>query len=56
MNWIFYRKERFPKEEEEILPPAELHAEYFKKRATLDHEINKTMAEIQELLGIKIEK
>ena len=47
---------KFPKDEEEILPPAELLADYFKKRAALDHEIDKTLAEIQELLGIKIEK
>lgn len=47
---------KFPKDEEEILPPAELLADYFKKRAALDHEIDKTLAEIQELLGIKIER
>lgn len=46
---------KFPKDEEEILPPAELLADYFKKRAALDHEIDKTLGEIQELLGIKIE-
>ena len=37
---------RFPKEDEEILPPAELLADYFKKRKALDHEIDKTLAEI----------
>lgn len=47
---------KFPKDEEEILPPAELLADYFKKRAALDHEIDKTLADIQELLGIQIEK
>ena len=30
---------KFPKEDEEILPPAELLADYFKKRKALDHEI-----------------
>lgn len=47
---------KFPKDDEEILPPAELLADYFKKRAALDYEIDKTLEEIQNLLGIKIEK
>ena len=45
---------KFPKEEEVILPPAELLADYFKKRAALDHEIDKTLSEIQKILGIEI--
>ena len=45
---------KFHKEEEEILPPAELLADYFKKRKALDHEIDKTLAEIQRILGIEI--
>ena len=45
---------KFPKEEEEILPPAELLADYYKKRAALDHEIDKTLSEIQKILGIEI--
>ena len=45
---------KFPKEEEAILPPAELLADYFKKRAALDHEIDKTLSEIQKILGIEI--
>ena len=45
---------RFPKEDEEILPPAELLADYFKKRKALDHEIDKTLAEIQRILGINV--
>ena len=45
---------KFPKEEEEILPPAELLKQYFEKRAALDHEIDKTLAEIQKILGIDI--
>lgn len=47
---------KFPKDEEEILPPAELLAEYYKKRAALDHEIDKTLAEIQRILGIELPK
>lgn len=47
---------KFPKDEEEILPPAELLATYYKKKAALDHEINKTLSEIQEILGIAIEE
>ena len=45
---------KFPKEDEEILPPAELLADYFKKRKALDHEIDKTLAEIQRILGIDV--
>ena len=39
---------------DEILPPAELLADYFKKRKALDHEIDKTLAEIQCILGINV--
>ena len=46
---------KFPKDEEEILPPKELLENYYKKRAALDHEIDKTLAEIQRILGFKIE-
>ena len=46
---------KFPKDDEEVLPPAELLADYFKKRAALDHEIDKTLAEIQKLLCITID-
>ena len=45
---------KFPKEDEEILPPAELLADYFKKRKALDHEIDKTLAKIQRILGINV--
>ena len=45
---------KFPKDEEEIFPPAELLADYFKKRAALDHEIDRTLSEIQKILGIEI--
>jgi type I restriction enzyme M protein len=47
---------KFPKDEEEILPPAELLADYYKKRIALDHEIDRTLAEIEKLLGIEIKK
>lgn len=47
---------KFPKDEEEILPPKELLENYYKKRAALDHEIDKTLAEIQRILGIDINK
>lgn len=46
---------KFPKDEEEILPPTELLADYYKKRKALDHEIDKTLAEIQRILGIEID-
>src|SRR5574344_125356 len=45
---------KFPKDEEDVLPPAELLADYFKKRKALDHEIDKTLSEIQRILGIEI--
>lgn len=45
---------KFPKDDEEVLPPAELLADYFKKRKALDHEIDKTLAEIQRILGIDV--
>ena len=45
---------KFPKDDEEVLPPAELLTDYFKKRKALDHEIDKTLAEIQKILGIEI--
>ena len=44
---------KFPKEEEEILPPAELLKQYFEQRAALDQEIDSTLAEIQRMLGIE---
>ena len=36
------------------MPPAELLADYFKKRKALDLEIDKTLAEIQRILGIDV--
>ena len=49
-----YTAESATTEEEEILPPAELLKQYFEKRAALDHEIDKTLSEIQKILGIDI--
>lgn len=46
---------KFPKEEEEILPPKQLLEEYYKKRRSLEHQIDKTLQEIQDILGFKIE-
>lgn len=45
---------KFPKEEEEILAPAELLESYYKRRFALEHEIDKTLAEVQRILGIDI--
>lgn len=46
---------KFPKEEEEVLPPKQLLEEYYKKRKALEHQIDKTLKEIQNILGFKIE-
>lgn len=45
---------KFPKEEEEILAPAELLESYYKRRFALEHEIDRTLAEVQRILGIEI--
>ena len=45
---------KFPKAEEEVLPPAELLANYYQQRAALDKEIDTTLAEIQKILGLEI--
>lgn len=45
---------KFPKEEEEILPPKELLKDYYKKRKALEHQIDKTLKEIQDILGFEI--
>ena len=45
---------KFPKDDEEVLPPAQLLTEYFKKRKALDYEIDRTLAEIQKILGIEL--
>lgn len=45
---------KFPKEEEEVLPPDELLRQYHEKRNELDARIDSTLAEIQKLLGIEL--
>lgn len=47
---------KFPKTEEEILPPAELLRDYYAKRHELDIEIDRTLQEIQSILGININR
>ncbi len=43
----------YPHEEEEVLPPDELIRSYKEKRAKLDAEIDKKLAQICEILGIE---
>lgn len=43
---------KFPKSEEEVLPPAELLADYHKRREALDAQIDNTLAKLQNLLGL----
>ena len=43
---------KFPKSEEEVLSPAELLADYHKRREALDAQIDNTLQKIQNLLGI----
>jgi|GEM_PF-2645574 hypothetical protein len=45
---------KFPKEEEETLALAELLESYYKRRFALEHEIDKTLTEVQRILGIDI--
>lgn len=45
---------KFSKEEEEILAPTELLESYYKRRFALEHEIDRTLAEVQRILGIDI--
>lgn len=44
----------YPHEEEEILPPKELIQEYQTKRASLNADIDRILAQITEILGINI--
>lgn len=46
---------KFPKEEEEVLPPKELLEDYYKKRKALEYQIDKTLKEIQDILGFSID-
>lgn len=43
---------KFPKEEEEVLRPEELLAQYWQRRDELDMRIDNTLAEIEEMLGL----
>ena len=43
----------FPTDNEEVLPPDELIAEYKAKRAEIGQNIDQNLAELQHLLGLK---
>ena len=43
---------KFPKADEEVLPPAGLLADYHKRREALDKQIDDTLTKIQTLLGL----
>lgn len=44
---------KFPKEEDEVLRPAELLQKYHEQRASLDATIDRTLKDIEAMLGIK---
>ena len=46
----------FPHEEEEILPPKELIQQYQEKRASLNADIDRILAQITDILGINMEE
>jgi len=46
----------FPHEEEEILPPKELIQQYQEKRASLNADIDRILAQITEILGVNIDE
>lgn len=46
----------FPHEEEEILPPKELIQQYQEKRASLNADIDRILAQITSILGVKIDE
>ena len=46
----------YPHEEEEILPPKELIQQYQEKRASLNADIDRILAEITNILGIDVEE
>ena len=45
---------KFPKEEEEVLPPEELLTDYHGKRVALDKKIDTKLEQIQKMLGIEV--
>ena len=44
----------YPHEEEEILPPKELIQQYQEKRASLNADIDRILAQISQILGIDV--
>ena len=46
----------YPHEEEEVLPPKELIQQYQEKRASLNADIDRILAQITEILGIDLEE
>ena len=46
----------YPHEEEEILPPKELIQQYQEKRASLNADIDRILAQITDILGIDLEE
>lgn len=46
---------KFPKDEEEVLPPSELLKDYYERRRELAHEIDCSLNKIKELLGLNVE-
>ena len=46
----------YPHEEEEILPPKELIQQYQEKRASLNADIDRILAQITDILGIELEE
>ena len=44
----------YPHEEEEILPPSELIQQYQEKRASLNADIDRILAQITDILGINL--
>ena len=46
----------YPHEEEEILPPKELIQQYQEKRASLNADIDRILAQITEILGFNLEE
>ena len=55
-NGLNFDQCKFPKDEEDVLPPDVLLKQYHEKRAALDKKIDAQLAEIENLLGIKIEE
>ena len=45
----------YPHEEEEILPPKELIQQYQEKRASLNADIDRILAQITDILGINVD-